>query len=251
MIKFLWRKILKPFLNLFLKSNCPLCQRPADRELCKYCERQVLRCQFPGGGQIFSGRVPVFVWGEYKDSLKRAIAAMKYNDNPQIARPLGYWLADGWLASPLATLDKVTVIPIPMHKKKLRERGFNQAELLGNSFCELTGLQLQRNGLERVKQTEALFGLSAGERLEVVKDAFVVGKDFSFGMLRKRNRRSGESVLLVDDIYTTGATVNAAIEVLQKAGIKVVGVVAIATTKKPTSQRPRLKSQKVVKKHPS
>lgn len=229
MIKFIWRKILKPFLNIFLKPKCPLCQRPADREFCKYCERQVWHCQFPGGGQIFPGKIPIFVWGQYKDSLKRAIAAMKYEDNPQIARPLGYWLADAWLASSLTKLDKVVVVPIPMHKKKQRERGFNQAELLANSFCQATGLPLRRNGLARVKQTQALFGLSRGERLETVKDAFVVGKDF-------HNRRSPGSVLLVDDIYTTGATVNSAIKVLQKRGIRVVGVLAVATTKKPTPQ---------------
>ncbi len=248
MLKFLWRKILIPVLNIFLKPNCPLCQRPGEREFCKYCERQIWGCQFPNKGQIFSGEIPVFVWGEYKDSLKRAIAAMKYNDNPQIARPLGHWLADGWLASPVCqiqvstiTLDKLVVVPIPMHKKKLKERGFNQADLLAKSFCELTGLELRRNGLARVKQTQALFGLSRGERLETVKDAFIVGKNFG-------KRRSHKSVLLIDDIYTTGATVNSAIKVLQKAGIKVVGVLAIATTKKPTPEKSKLKSQKIVKK---
>ncbi|WP_293134815.1 ComF family protein [Okeania sp. SIO3I5] len=237
-IKFIWKKILKPFLNIFLKPNCPLCQRSADRELCQYCEKQVWRCQFPNGGEIFPGEIPVFIWGQYKDTLKRAIAAMKYEDNPQIARPLGYWLADGWLASSVANLDKVVVVPIPMHKKKQRERGFNQAELLANSFCEATGLQIRRNGLARVKQTQALFGLSRGERLETVKDAFVVGKDL-------RNRRPRVSVLLVDDIYTTGATVNSAIEVLRKGGIRVVGVLAIATTKKPPAKKPQLKRSRL------
>ncbi|NEQ36527.1 MAG: ComF family protein [Okeania sp. SIO3I5] len=234
----MWKKILKPFLNIFLKPNCPLCQRSADRELCQYCEKQVWRCQFPNGGEIFPGEIPVFIWGQYKDTLKRAIAAMKYEDNPQIARPLGYWLADGWLASSVANLDKVVVVPIPMHKKKQRERGFNQAELLANSFCEATGLQIRRNGLARVKQTQALFGLSRGERLETVKDAFVVGKDL-------RNRRPRVSVLLVDDIYTTGATVNSAIEVLRKGGIRVVGVLAIATTKKPPAKKPQLKRSRL------
>ena len=235
MIKFIWRKILKPFLNIFLKPKCPLCQRSADREFCQYCEQQVWHCQFPGGGEIFSGKVPVFIWGQYKDSLKQAIAAMKYKDHPQIARPLAYWLADGWLASPVVTLDKVVVIPIPMHKKKQRERGFNQAELLANSFCKATGLQIWRNALVRVKQTQPLYSLSPGERLETVKDAFLLRKDF-------RNSCPRASVLLVDDVYTTGATVNSAIEVLRKGGIKVVGVLAIATTSKPTAKKPRLKS---------
>ncbi len=226
MRKWIWRKILKPFLSLFLKSKCPICDRPAKDELCLYCERQLFRCQFPGGGHQFPGEVPVFVWGEYKGSLKRAIAAMKYNDNPQLAKPLGYWLAEGWLNYPLSVVDRAIVVPIPMHQKKLKERGFNQAELLGRSFCQLTGLPLQPKGLERVKQTEALYGLSKDKREKTVKDAFVVGKSFRRGKVRRK-------VLLVDDIYTTGSTVNAAIAVLKKAGIKVVGVVAIATTNKP------------------
>ena len=241
-IKFIWRKILRPFLNIFLKPNCPLCQRSADREFCQYCEKQVWHCQFPNGGEIFSGEVPVFVWGQYKDSLKRAIAAMKYEDHPEIAKPLGYWLADGWLAT--APREKAVVIPIPMHKKKQRERGFNQSELLANSFCEATGLQIWRNALVKLKQTQPLYNLSSQERLEMVKDIFAIGKDF-------RNRSSYAPVLLVDDIYTTGATVNSAIEVLRKAGIKVVGVLAIATTNKPTAKKPLLKSKKVVKKSTS
>lgn len=227
MRKWIWRKILKPFLSLFLKSKCPICDRPAKSELCLYCERQLFRCQFPGGGHQFPGEVPVFVWGEYKGSLKRAIAAMKYNDNPQLARPLGHWLAEGWLNSPLSAVDKAIVVPIPMHRQKLKERGFNQAELLGKSFCEFAGLPLQGQGLERIKQTEALYGLSKEKRETTVKDAFVLGKGF-------RRRRVRRSVLLIDDIYTTGSTVNAAIATLTKAGIKVAGVLAIATTNKET-----------------
>ena len=225
MIKWLWKKVLKPFLNLFLKQKCPLCDRPANRELCQYCERQLFRCQFPGGGHEFAGEVPVFVWGQYKGSLKRAIAAMKYKDNPQLARPLGYWLADGWLDSPSSVLDKVTVVPIPMHQHKLKERGFDQAQLIAKSFCDFTGLPLQQNALQRVKQTEALYGLSPDDRQEMLQDAFIVGKGW-----RNRNRIS---VLLVDDIYTTGSTANSAIKVLRSAGIPVAGVLAIATTKKP------------------
>lgn len=226
MRKWIWKKILQPFLSLFLKSKCPICDRPAKSELCLYCERQLFRCQFPGGGYQFPAEVPVFVWGEYKGSLKRAIAALKYNDNPELAKPLGYWLAEAWLNSPQSVVDRAIVVPIPMHQKKLKERGFNQAELLAKSFCQLTGLPLQRKGLERIKETEALYGLSKEKRQETVKDAFLLGKAF-------RRRRVKRSVLLVDDIYTTGSTVNVAIATLKKAGIKVAGVLAIATTHKP------------------
>ncbi len=218
------QKWLNAFLNLFLKPNCPLCNRPADAQLCYDCERQVLRCQFRCGPQLRQG-VPVFVWGEYKGTLKRAITTMKYQNHPEIAQPLGFWLGQTWLKVGKSSLNQVVVVPIPMFPEKQKKRGFNQAELIGRSFCQVTGLPLKSKGLERVRQTEAQFSLSAKQRQENLKDAFCLGSDFKGG-------RSRNPVLIIDDIYTTGATVNTAIEVFKKHKIQVVGVIAIATTKK-------------------
>lgn len=214
---------LKSFLNLFLKSNCPLCGRPADRELCPSCERSLLRCQFTNPGQFWKGQLPVFVWGRYGGILKQAIAALKYENQPQLARPLGTWLAGAWMKSPHCQV-KTVVVPIPLHADKRKQRGFNQAELLAESFCQYTGLPLNRQGLERVRATEALFGLSLTERQEMLADALSVGKSLT--------QKRPQQVLLLDDIYTTGTTVGEAARVLDRQGISVYGVVAIATTKK-------------------
>ncbi|HAN73534.1 MAG TPA: ComF family protein [Planktothrix sp. UBA8407] len=215
---------MKAILNLFLKSNCPLCDRPANTELCDYCERQLLRCRFPPGVK-FSSEVPLCVWGQYKDVLKRAIAALKYNYHTQLAKPLGYGLAETWLSTSWSGISSATVVPIPLHPSKLKQRGFNQAELLAKSFCEFTGLSLSSHGLERIKQTEALHELTPDQRLQEMQNVFNLGKDF-------RRRSPKGSVLILDDIYTTGATVKSAISELQKSGISVAGVVAIATTQK-------------------
>lgn len=225
MDKWRWSQLLKSCLNLFVKPTCPLCQRTADEVVCQYCQRQLGRCQLANPSQFWQGELPVFVWGEYGGALKRAIAAFKYDPHPQLARPLGHWLGSAWLDSPQGELDKLTVIPIPLHREKLKKRGFNQAELLAESFCELTGLPLQRQGLERVKETKALFDLSAKERQAEMKNALILGKGF-------RHRHPPGEVLLLDDIYTTGTTVKAATETLKRAGIRVCGVVAVATTKK-------------------
>ncbi|MBC6478006.1 MAG: ComF family protein [Hormoscilla sp. GM7CHS1pb] len=226
---------VKSFLNLFLKSNCPLCGRPADRELCPSCERSLLRCQFTNErcargsaprvhrSQFWEGQLPVFVWGRYGGLLKQAIAALKYENQPQLARPLGTWLAGAWMKSPHSQVKPV-VVPIPLHADKRLARGFNQAELLAESFCQYTGLPLNRQGLERVRATEALFGLSLTERQQILADALSVGKSLT----QKRPQR----VLLLDDIYTTGTTVGEAARVLRRQGISVYGVVAIATTNK-------------------
>lgn len=220
-----WTGLVKSFLNLFLKSNCPLCQRPAAGEFCPYCHKQLQRCQLTEPGRFWHSEQRVFVWGEYGGALKRAIAALKYDGNPQLAKPLGGWLAEAWLSFPELAIDNLTVVPIPLHQEKLKERGFNQAELLAESFCELTGLPLQRHGLERVKNTQALFALTPQQRQAEMKNALSLGKDF-----RRRLPRNG--VLLVDDIYTSGTTVKSAIKILELSGISVYGTVALATPNK-------------------
>lgn len=220
-----WTGLVKSFLNLFLKSNCPLCQRPAAGEFCPYCHKQLQRCQLTDPGRFWHSQQRVFVWGEYGGALKRAIAALKYDGNPQLAKPLGGWLAEAWLSFPELAIDNLTVVPIPLHQEKLKERGFNQAELLAESFCELTGLPLQRHGLERVKNTQALFALTPQQRQAEMRNALSLGKDF-----RRRLPRDG--VLLVDDIYTSGTTVKSAIQILKLSGISVYGTVALATPNK-------------------
>ncbi len=220
-----FQKLKNALLSLFLKSNCPLCARPTDAELCEYCQRQLKRYQLNQPSYLWQGQLPVFVWGNYGGILKRALAALKYDNQPNLARPMGHWLGEAWLKSPAAKNNKKFIaVPIPLHCTKLQQRGFNQAELIAQSFCEFTGYKQQPHGLERVRVTEAQFGLSGQQRAENLADAFAVSKN-----LRKRPPTS--PVLLVDDIYTTGATVNSAAQILRQQGISVYGVVAIATPK--------------------
>lgn len=212
-------------LNLFLKSNCPLCDRPAEAEWCESCQRQLLRCRQTTPMAFCQDDLPVFVWGTYGGTLKRAIATLKYNNHPQLARPMGQWLAQDWLHSTVATsAPKFTVIPIPLHSSKLQKRGYNQAQLIAQRFCEVTGYQHQPKILERFRETEAQFGLSQSEREQNLANAFVVGKS-------TQKISSISPVLLVDDIYTTGATIRSAAQTLRNRGIPVYGVVAIASSK--------------------
>lgn len=210
-------------LNLFLESNCPLCQRSTSKEFCQDCARQLQRCQ-SHHTQFWQGQLPVFTWGLYGGTLKRAIAALKYENQPQVARPLGHWLAQAWLNSQLGS-NRLIVVPIPLHADKQKQRGYNQAALLAQSFCDITGLQLQQMGLERVRVTEAMFSLSTSEREKNLAGAFELGRGF-------RRHRPSHPVLLLDDIYTTGATARSAAQTLQQLGIPVCGLVAIATTQR-------------------
>lgn len=217
-----WNQKLKGLLNLFLEYQCPLCQRSTPKDFCPDCQRQLLRCQIPKPEKFWRGELPIFPWGVYGGTLKRALVALKYEDQPQVAQPLGHWLADAWQKSSFASNKKLTIVPIPLHPKKQQERGYNQAELLAESFCQVTGLSLERHGLARVRETEALFSKSAVEREENLAAAFTLGKGFCRGI-------SKTPIMLLDDIYTTGATARSSALVLREHGMRVFGIVAIAT----------------------
>ncbi|MBP0021095.1 MAG: ComF family protein [Cyanobacteria bacterium SBLK] len=221
---------LRNFRSLFLIEVCPLCDRPAEEILCRACETQLQRCRLAQPEAFWQGESPLLVWGNYGGILKRAIAAMKYENHPEIAELLGEFLGRAWLdVSP--SLPKMVVVPVPMNPEKRKQRGFDQAELIARSFCRQTGFPLKCQGLQRVKETQPLFDLNPQERELMMRDAFALGKDF-------QKERSRLPVLLVDDLYTTGNTVKAGAKTLSRAGIRVGGIAAVASPRgKATDKR--------------
>ncbi|MBD2388866.1 ComF family protein [Cylindrospermum sp. FACHB-282] len=218
----IWTKSFKGLLNLFLETNCPLCQRHTPDTFCQYCTKQLQSCHLKNPSYLWQQPLPVFGWGSYGGGLKRAIATMKYDNQPQIAHTLGQFLGETWLLKSPQQDRQLVVVPIPLHPSKQKQRGFNQAALIAESFCQTTGLKLQINGLERIKETQAQHILSASEREKNLADALAVGQAF-------RRRPPDAPVLLVDDIYTTGATAKSAVYTLKQSGITVLGLAAVAT----------------------
>lgn len=213
-------------LDWLLQKPCPLCDRLTASALCPDCWHQVDRCQVGCSAHVSLGCQPtgqlqeisVFAWGNYGGALKRTIAALKYHNQPQLARPLGDRLAQAWLKT-LPNVEPLSIVPIPLHAEKQRQRGFNQAERLAEAFCDRTGLPLQREGLIRVRLTEAQFRLTSTAREQNLSNAFRAGR-FS--------RSAPSRVLLIDDIYTTGATARAAVQALQQQQISVWGIAVVA-----------------------
>ncbi len=207
-------------LNLFLKPNCPMCDRTASEVFCKYCQRQIQDCQLVQPDRFWQGDLPLFAWGKYEGSIKQSIGKLKYAGHQSIADLYGDWLAKSWQTfRPSGLTTKLIVVPIPLHQEKLASRGFNQAELIARSFCRITGAKLDLS-LQRNRSTAAQFGLSKSARQENVAGAF---------SLTNLSLKPGSTVLLIDDIYTTGATVRSAALVLRSNQVNVCGVAVIAT----------------------
>ncbi len=218
--------------NSLWQANCPLCKRSSDRILCKDCDRQIAAYQSPEFLQKdfpITPEIPLYSWGIYDGALKRAIAACKYDQHPEIMEAIAAKIADIWKRSAntkISNLKKISVIPIPLHANKLKSRGFNQAEILARRFCDLTAMTCKPQLLQRNKDTKAQMQTkSKQEREENLSKAFTVP-------LNQQSKY--QEVILFDDIYTTGATIREAIATLAANNIKVKGVIVLA--------RPQFKS---------
>jgi ComF family protein len=168
-------------------------------------------------------------WGVYTDGMRDAIRLLKYERVEAMARPLGHLLARVMtkLAEQGMSRD-VTVIAVPLHPRKQRQRGYNQSVLLADEALRslrLNGwlLKAQHAAMVRMRQTGSQFGLSPRERRLNLRGAFVV---------RDPEAVSGREVLLVDDIYTTGATARECARVLRQAGATKVWVATVARAQK-------------------
>ena len=171
-------------------------------------------------------------YGEYAGELRALIGLLKFEGMRAVARPLGAMLAEA-----IAQLEPMLVrasepgletlmAAVPLFRSKTRERGFNQAELLAeNALRELRrshpGLRLRaaHGILTRVKATESQFGLNPRQRRENLRGAFAVPEPA---------RVAGRDVLLVDDIFTTGATARACAAALRRAGARTVLVATVS-----------------------
>lgn len=176
-----------------------------------------------GKKQHFDRAVSTFL---YEGRMREAILTFKYRKRFRLGQTLGRLLARYVplrLESHPSANDGIkpdVVIPVPLHVSRLREREFNQSAILARHVATALGLPVQYGALERIKATEFQSTLSPRRRIENVKNAFKV---------THRKAVSGAHVLLVDDIFTHGATANECAKVLKKAGAESVIVVTLAT----------------------
>jgi len=156
--------------------------------------------------------------GTFEGSLQEAIHRWKYEGKTHLTAFFAEWMAEGlnryWERDSLDLL-----IPVPLHRQRLRERGFNQALLLAKELSRRTGLPYQKSILQKKEPTIPQVKLSGIEREKGLRRTFHVVE---------KEKLLGKSVLLVDDVYTTGATVNECSKVLLKGGAGRVDVLTLA-----------------------
>jgi ComF family protein len=171
-------------------------------------------------------------YGSYESGLRELIHLLKYGGVRPAANVLGRMLAEAIaVLEPELPADSMAVVPVPLHRAKLRQRGFNQAELIARAAVKISPardrLRLYAGVLERKRETTSQIGLTTHQRRENLRGAF--------GVLEPELVK-GREVLVVDDVYTTGATVSECARVLHRAGATKVWVATVARTLKISAQ---------------
>jgi ComF family protein len=203
-------------LNSFSKISpplCPICGIPfesfsEENHLCEECLRKRPFFDALGAPYLYEGRI------------MDAIHQMKYAGKTYLADSLGPLMASfatNWLDNP----EGLLMMPVPLHPKKLRERGFNQSLLLARTMMPVLGTELDFSSLRRVIYTRSQTGLKSEERKRNVRRAFTIDG---------QKELKEKTVILVDDVATTGNTMNECARVLKKAGVEKVFCLALART---------------------
>jgi ComF family protein len=154
----------------------------------------------------------------YEEEILPVIHRMKYGPRPSLARFFGHLMAE-ILGEDIRSLAVDGFVPVPLHRKRLRQRGFNQASVMARVMGRTAAIPVMLEALERTRWTLAQVGLSRAQRELNVRGAFRVGDP---------NRMAGGRWLLVDDVYTTGSTLREAARALWRAGAAEVHVVTLA-----------------------
>ena len=204
------KKLLDSILNLIFPPRCEVCKTNSSEVLCEQCFQQI---------KFMKPHLGIHSVSIYEGVLRSAIHRFKFKKRKRLAEPLGILLVKYLGSSPSMEMKEMDVIiPVPLHRKRLRERGFNQTELLARVISRYYEVPVTP-ALERILNTRAQFDLPRAERFRNIAGAFKVCDIKSV-----YNKR----ILLLDDIYTTGSTIAECSKSLKTAGARRIEVLTLS-----------------------
>lgn len=229
------RRLLKSLLSIVSPQQCVCCgcRLGVDESvICTTCDLAMPRRQDHlnpmenSTARLFWGIAKIercASWIDYESqtSCAKAIYALKYGNRPDIGFALGKVVADELL--PTGFFDGIDcIVPLPLHRKRQRERGYNQSREFALGLCSVLHIDLCDDAVERLRNTKSQASLVHGERSTNIKDAF--------GVVRPE-ALNGKHVLMVDDIVTTGATLSECIKAINKDTDARVSILTIGRAK--------------------
>lgn len=217
------RRVFSGFLNLIFPPVCILCEQKYIAEeisVCKNClnELSYLPEEVFKKKEIATNLNNFHITFLFDRQYQKMIHFLKYKGYKSLGLEIGKMMAEN-INTKKYTFTDSSVIPIPLHPVKYRERGYNQAELIAQGFAKVMGLNVNTKVLQRIKNTRSQTKLTKEERIKNMTGAFKLSK----------NNFSKNNIILIDDVYTTGTTMNSAAETLKSAGVEnIIGIASAA-----------------------
>ena len=210
--------MLSRLLDVLAPPTCAACDASSNEVFCDACAPGLDGGDDDDDDGLLEG-VPLVVAGAYSPPLSTAIVRFKYAGRAELAASLGRLIAPrlGALALPQSCL----LVPVPLHRRSLATRGYNQAALLAQALANELSLPCAPRLLSRTRETAQQVGKSRELRLTNASGAFAVKEP-------SRLAAVPPNVILVDDVVTTGSTVRACAQALAAAGVPLVAVAAAA-----------------------
>ena len=233
--------LFQDILDLLMPRPCANCGRrltAGEQTLCVGCLLQLPRVQLEPTfddnslARLFWGCFPVgrataFIYHQPQASSSRFIYRMKYEDQPIIARQMGALMAKDLLTK--GFFEGIDVlIPVPLSRKRQRQRGYNQSLEIARGVAEVTALPVCHHIVGRIHFKGSQTHLSAIDRRENVEGAFRLTPSHWW---QRKETIEGRHVLLIDDVVTTGATLMACAQELMKAKPRQISILALAYTR--------------------
>jgi ComF family protein len=206
--KSLFKRLTILGIDLLFPPRCAGCGQ-IDTFWCTNCQHEMDEMSLSEHIEPKSPLQGVAATAWHTGKLREAVQGLKYENVPALAKPLGDKLSK-CLQQQDWTFDMI--VPVPLHTKRLAERGYNQAQLLAEQVASIMGIGCEVNALQRIRETQSQVTISGAERLKNIKDAFVANSQLV----------NGRSIVIIDDVYTTGSTMSACGEALLSAGATVV-----------------------------
>ena len=202
---------------------CGICGKLNKNSLCKKCEIKLNKLavwKIEDYRQItsyFEEHIYIF---NYDSIIRKTILDYKFNEKSYIYRTfINFLKKNEKICVQIKKYD--IIIPVPISLKRKKERGYNQSDLIAKDLALELNIKYIKNALLKIKNNSAQSTLTAEEREKNVKDVYKIKKN-------KINKLYEKNILLIDDIFTTGSTVNECSRVLKEAGVYKIGVLTIA-----------------------
>ncbi len=193
----------RQLLSWIYFEYCYLCKKPSYKgPVCEECHNQLIQNKIVPVKII--DNIPIYASGFYNEQTRKLIKALKYYNKKQLSISIAAFMNDLWKQTPYSK-DHFCIIPMPLHKKRKKQRGYDHVLLMAKEFARLNGYEVNNTLITRVKDTKPQYELTKEERKTNLNGAFKFNKHLY----------KGQKLLLMDDILTTGASMEELIKTIK------------------------------------